>query len=351
VKKILFIINSLGQGGAERSVVNLANKMAELHEVSIISLYNNYAYDLDIRIQLIDLALKNDRLSKLKNSFYLKNLLDRQVSKLENDRPFDLITLHLPFTHLVCKDTYFANRSYFVIHTVFSKEMSIKKAKYLTKRIYNNKKIISVSAGVENEILNIFNVKPSFNKVIYNPFDFVEIRRKSKAEFHYDKPYLLGIGRLEPNKRFNLLIDAYAMSKFSHSHDLIILGEGSEHLSLVSQVGRLNLENKVKFMGWVQNPYVWLKHADIHIVTSSFESLGNTIIEALSVNTRVVSVDCDYGPREILVGTLADFLVDDNADSIAKNMECAMDYYPENSVESTSKFKINAIINEYLELD
>lgn len=114
------------------------------------------------------------------------------------------------------------------------------------------------------------------------------------------RPVLLGIGRLEPQKRFDRLVDAYAAA--GPAADLVILGEGDLRPALEAQVARLGLQDRVHLPGFVDNPAAWLRAAVGFVLSSDFEGLPTVLIEALAVGTPVVATDCPSGPREILDG-------------------------------------------------
>ena len=62
----------------------------------------------------------------------------------------------------------------------------------------------------------------------------------------------------------------------------------------------LNLENNIKLVGFVNNPYDYMKKSDIFVFPSLYEGLGNSILEALACGLPIISSDCECGPREIL---------------------------------------------------
>jgi len=341
----------LGQGGAERVVANLANEMCKECEVIILTIYSDLAYTLDAQITVHSLNQEKGKAGKLKSLFTVKNTLNKIVAKLEKDKPFDLITSHLPFAHLLSKSTYFAHRCYFVVHTVYSREMSLKKAAFLVNLIYKNKRVITVSEGVKDELRDIFRVKYENAYVIPNPVDISLIQEKAKEPLKKDYEFIIGVGRLESNKRFDLLISSYNQSKAREKFKLVLLGEGSQFEKLYNLCTELGLNDNVVFAGWQQNPYKWLKNSALSVVTSEFESLGNTIIESLACGTKAISVDCDYGPREILKDDLAKFLIlDQNTKSISKMIDKALNDYPQIKKDHVKRYGINVITNKYLEL-
>ena len=80
----------------------------------------------------------------------------------------------------------------------------------------------------------------------------------------------------------------------------MILGEGSLREDLEKEVLDLKISNHVKFLGFVDNPYAYMREADVFVLPSLWEGFGNVILESLAVGTQVVSTDCPSGPSEIL---------------------------------------------------
>ena len=351
LKKVLFIINSLGQGGAERVVASLANEMCKNNEVTIITIYEDLAYELDPRIHVYVLKQKSGKVGKLLTLFKLKRQLNKLVGHLESKKTFDVMTVHLPFAHLITRNTYFAKRSFFVVHTVYSKEMNLMIAKGLVKYIYLNKHVITVSEGVKNEFDQIFKAKYRTIQVIPNPIDIRLIQKEAEEELDVDFRYILGIGRFEKIKRFDLLIEAFSQSDASAGYKLVLLGDGTEREKLEALCLKLDIKDKVVFPGWQNNPYKWMKNAALLVVTSAFESLGNTLLESLACQRAVVSVDCDYGPREILKAELVPYLVvNQTAKEIAKVMDEALVSYPDELESYVLAYGIDLITQRYLEV-
>ena len=62
-------------------------------------------------------------------------------------------------------------------------------------------------------------------------------------------------------------------------------------------------------LGFNKNPYAWMKHAKLLVLSSDYEGFGMVLVEALALNTPVVSTDCHHGPNEILTDDLEQWLL------------------------------------------
>jgi glycosyltransferase involved in cell wall biosynthesis len=112
---------------------------------------------------------------------------------------------------------------------------------------------------------------------------------------------LLAVGRLERQKGFDLLIDAFAaLPAVRELWDLVIVGEGPEREALTSQVVARGLAGAVHLPGEVGNLGEWYSHADLFALASRFEGFPNVLVEAMASGLPVVAADCETGPRDII---------------------------------------------------
>ncbi len=116
-----------------------------------------------------------------------------------------------------------------------------------------------------------------------------------------DPPIIGTIGRLHPNKGYDLLLDAAALLRDQgRRFELVIAGDGPEAPRLRAQADSLGLADQVRFPGWVE-PRAALDDMDIFVSSSRVEPFGLVIIEAMAAGVPVVATDID-GPRDILRG-------------------------------------------------
>ncbi|MBO9356461.1 glycosyltransferase [Bordetella petrii] len=126
---------------------------------------------------------------------------------------------------------------------------------------------------------------------------------------------LLAVGRLHPDKGFDLLIQAYAQVAARHPDwDLVILGEGGERQRLQAQIDAAGLQARVAMPGRVGNVGDWYRDADLYVLSSRFEGLSNTLLESLASGLAAVCFDCDTGPREVVRDGVDGVLVRPNGD-------------------------------------
>ena len=113
-------------------------------------------------------------------------------------------------------------------------------------------------------------------------------------------PVILGVGELCARKDFSTLIKAFALVRKQRPCRLIVGGEGRQREKLEALAMSLGISEDVDLPGFLDNPYAYMKHANIFALTSVCEGFGLVLMEALALGTPVVSTDCPSGPREIL---------------------------------------------------
>lgn len=250
-------------------------------------------------------------------------------------------------------------RSYHIVHSAETKrytgwaapfKRALRHRKY--RRLYSGKDLISVSKGLERYILEELKAAPRSIHTLYNPFDFENIRSLAHrpCEEIPEEPFLLHVGRLDMRqKRHDILLKAY--KKANLSQKLVILGQGEDEEKIRKLIEELNLKDRVSLPGFSANPYAWIARADLLILSSDFEGFGRVLVEALALETPVVSTRCPVGPSEILRGDLSEFLVPvGDSDALARRIECALESYPSLERIDLSRFDSRQIAETFLRL-
>lgn len=160
-----------------------------------------------------------------------------------------------------------------------------------------------------------------------NPFNLERICRDAEsADASWPEPgaRLLAVGRLVRQKGFDVLLTGLAGLRHL-SWSLTILGEGPERKALQSQIESLKLGSRVRLPGYVENPFVFMKTADVLVCPSRSEGLGRVLIEALTLGTPIVATNCPGGPAEVLEdGRLGDLVPVEDPEALASAIEKAM---------------------------
>jgi len=173
-----------------------------------------------------------------------------------------------------------------------------------------------------------------------------------------DVQVLLGIGRLTPQKNFEMLIESFHMiNKKRPNTRLIIIGEGNEKRNLIELVDSLNLNDNVIFLGYVKNPFKYMKSAHLFVMSSRWEGPGHVLIEALGVGCPVITTDCPSGPKETIQNGKYGLLVEnENKENLAEAIDYALDNIEimkskvEDSKNFMKKYYTEQVAQKYLNL-
>lgn len=177
----------------------------------------------------------------------------------------------------------------------------------LVRQLYRRaNKIVAVSQGVKDSIACSFGTPEQDVQVIYNPIRKMVSRPLSEPDrdllewWRAGGIRLLSVGSLKKVKDFPTLCNAIGRLPHELNARLIILGEGSERQALEKLVHENNLDGHIRLPGYRESPYDFLRYADLFVLSSVYEGLGNVLTEALAAGVRIVSTDCPSGPAEIL---------------------------------------------------
>jgi glycosyltransferase involved in cell wall biosynthesis len=165
----------------------------------------------------------------------------------------------------------------------------------------NVRYVVCPAKEIETDSLRYF-VRKSKLVTINNPVADVsgQVEDESATVSDSEKPYFIVVGRLTPQKRIDIILEAYARSKARHALDLYILGEGSSTAGLKALAEKLGLSGSVHFKGFVFEPYKVMQNAFALLSASTKEGFPNVLVESLSLGVPVISSDCKTGPKEIV---------------------------------------------------
>jgi len=188
--------------------------------------------------------------------------------------------------------------------------------------------IIAQSDNMRKNLIKNFGIRPDKIVRIYNPVDANKVLAGANAfipqEYDCSEINIVAVGRLVEAKGYDVLLKAFGrLLQSEPKAHLYIIGDGPLRNRLESLCKSLIAEKKISFLGFRENPYPYMKHADLYVLSSRWEGFPNTLLEALVCGTKVVATDCESGPGEILAGGKYGLLarVDDEYSLCAKMKE------------------------------
>lgn len=330
LRKVLLYNPSLEPGGIERTLFNVSNMLAEsdVQVYLVTTAFNDvFKTDLDNRVVIVEL---NKEFSPSK---FLKIFLHHRsqrafvsffaYAKAANKiRPDAVITFQAgviaALAHMLSwrKSKLIIRESNTPSKAVVSKSALYRRiklfAKYLSYCISDH--IIAISERSKRDIVEAFRIRDSKISVIYNP-----TATKKLTELGFDNQIVqyrspptvsfVAVGRLEYQKDFATLLEAFSIASLQINAELVVIGDGSEKAMLTKLAYKLGLGDSVTFAGFLANPYPEMRAADVFVLSPRYEGLGNVFIEALALGTPVIATDCESGPSEILLDGKAGLLV------------------------------------------
>ena len=312
--KALFFIPSLAGGGAERVMAEILHHINREKIEPVLVLFYPYkdspykeCLPEDIKIIIAERASDGPMQKIRQYTTFLKIVYD--------EKPHVIISM---LTHCnimaISAKLLFGRKIIIGEHITLSEAIKTKAGRrmlwfptaHLVRMLYRfADKIITVSEGVKTDLIEEFKIPSRNIQVIYNPIDLNRVSELSNCpvEHNFFKeagPVLLSVGRLVPQKGFDILLNAFSSIVNQIEARLIILGEGPEEESLSKLAEGLKITEKVSFLGFQNNPFKFISKADVFVLSSHYEGLPMVMLEAMACGTPIVSTDCKYGPVEIL---------------------------------------------------
>jgi glycosyltransferase involved in cell wall biosynthesis len=343
--RILFVIGTMGGGGAERQVIEilkrldrsrfepflyLAMKQGELldevpADVPIFAFWNGTPESIGRKF------LRLIKLTRLVRYVHLARVLHQHRINVVYDRTY-LATLDAaggcflrPTPRISC--CVVDPQPELELHARRSKRL----AWWFARRAYRTAKIVLAnSEGLRKSVINYFQLSPEHVQVFYNllpgngdgetrPDELTPTLDDQSTRIASENPVLaepstgsssnapfliVTAGRLHPQKGQRFLLEA--MHELVHqqgrSIKLIVFGKGESEAELRAFIRDHELENHVTLAGFVSDPRPTYRQANLFVLPSLYEGMPNALIEAVAMGIPVLSTDCPSGPREILDG-------------------------------------------------
>ena len=356
-KKILFIIQDLDYGGAEKVFISLANGFVkEGHSVCIL-----LGKRAGVYFDLLDKAVVIEDLDAISLLDYCRKLpayfKSREFSHVFT--AFDYISVAV---YLIKKWKKYSFTFIATLHYHLPSQLTIIPKANRVWLTWINKtfiakadKVISVSKGVGSGFEKVIGKRLGNLQTIYNPVF-------SDSIFNYasqplDEPLkgrknIIFMGRLGVEKAPLLLLQSFTLvQKQLPDVHLFVLGDGNLRFAMEEYLEQNNLKKYVHLVGFHTNPYKFLAKGDLLVLCSISEGLGNVIIEALALGINVVSTDCPSGPGEILDNGKFGWLSPINdARKLADNIIEALAYPMDSEIlqKRAGLFKESVIVKQYL---
>lgn len=291
MKKITFLIGSLGGGGAERVTIALANYFCQCnYEINFIVFSkenNNYKVSSNINVFYLS--------ENKKNKFIVLKRISELKKYLKEQTPDYVVSLGLGYQYLLIGGL--IKKYKFILSerntpNLFYKWYQLICVKYCYKKAYRvvfqtkdaqsffSKKIRNKSVIIPNPITSSL------------PSPYEGIRRKS----------IVAVNRLSKQKNIFMLLDAFKLVLVDFpDYILEIYGKGEQKDELENYATKIGILNSVKFLGQKQNVHSYILDAALFVSSSDFEGMSNSMLEAMAIGLPVVCTDCPVGGARMMI--------------------------------------------------
>ena len=315
-KKIIFFLQNLNGGGAERVSMNIINLLdKDKYEIHLVLVKKKGAY-----LNLIPSYVKVYELGFSKTMFSVFKLR-KKINELQPDIIYStLFRTHIA-VHFALQGLAYRPKTIFRMQNspklvLENKRLPWIQRVFLEKALKHATKVIAQTPQMKEEVVFYHKVMAKKIEVFINPLDTKLIQKSIEgAKNPFDDRYInvVASGRVTYQKGYDILIKAFnKVSIANRNYKLFIIGETKTNKieECRALVKKYHLEDVVHFLGFQSNPYVYYLHADLFVLSSRWEGLPNVVLESLYLNKPVVGTRCISFMETLIDDGKNGFLVD-----------------------------------------
>ena len=347
MKRHIFFIGTLRNGGAERVVSMLASRMAEQGiDTEVLMYYDKPVfYEVSPKVKLTVVEKESGTKSKVKNLFWLRKYFKQNAKAVISFlAPFNIMAIAANLcngTPIIAADRNDPTRvpSKLLIRKV--RDFLYRFADGIVVQTLKNKAYFS--KAVQKKSI-----------VIYNPVDLKDDTGAALKETKEKK--IVTAGRLMPQKNHKMMIRAFAEVMKNHpEYELVIYGDGPSDTELNNLVKELGISSNVSFPGNVKDLHDRIKSAELFVLSSDYEGMPNALIEAMCLGLPVVSTKVSgatdlvkHGENGLLVDCGNCKQLEEAIDSLLSDPE-KMNKFAKESVKLSNELKVDVIVREWMD--
>ncbi len=357
--RVAIFVPSLQGGGAERMMVRLANGFADKGiaiDLVVARAEGPCLDEVSPQVRVVDLGRTRVLASVLALVCYLRR--ERPLGMLSALNHANVVAILARWIARTPTRLVVSERATLSLMQQTAQSLRSRLMPTLMRLTYPRADaIVAVSKGVADDLAHSIGLPRAKVRVIYNPVVTQALLASSRDRPVHPwfaegaPPVVLAAGRLEAEKDFECLIRAFSLLHGARAARLMIVGEGSQRSALERLVTELGLSADVELPGFIAEPYPYMGHAALFVLSSRTEGLPGALIEAMACGTPVVSTDCPSGPAEILEnGRWGRLVPVGDFETLAVAMAATLDGQEHPSVEHRAlDFGVDRAVAGYLE--
>lgn len=313
MKKVLFVIRTLADAGAERALSNIIMHFPDDWEIDLLLNHVELA-EFPYKGNLMSLDVKNTKKRKSSPFFVVSEIVKRtrRLYKLKKENHYDACISFLDTSNIsnILSGNKYCKTIISIRVSMISKESKFLYrlgANVLMRGVYNRAdKIVAVSKEIGEEMRIKFKLPDKKITSIVNGYDYKSILEQSKIEPENklnisNKKLVVAVGRLNEQKGQWHLIRAFQeVVKREPDALLIIFGTGPQKAYYEELIEKSGLQNHIILGGFCRNPFWYEVKADVFVLPSMYEGYPNVLAEAICCGAPCVATDFHSGAREIL---------------------------------------------------
>ena len=306
---ITFFIPNITLGGSEKSLIKLANILAENlnNQIIIITVKNleekqikNFSVPINNKIKFLSLNGKSIRNFRI--WYNLVRFTTKNPSNIFCCWSYSPSTLGTFLKFFLNTETLMIS-----IRDVYDEKSFFKK--YIRSFLFKRADIITANSSQNLQRIQSF---LGYNNIIYkllkNTIETKRVDKLSKSKLNFkninfnnkDTVNILSVGRIEHQKGFDILLESISLIPSEYNFTISIIGEGSMLDSLKLRADKMGISNKLNWLGSKSNPYPYYLNFDLLVFPSRHEGFPNVLLESMVIGIPVISTNCLTGPNELL---------------------------------------------------
>ena len=294
MKKIMFYINAIHHGGAERVIVNLATQFAQHNYkcVLVTSFVDTWEYPVNDCVKRISLSESTIKNFLKRNIEYTKRL--RNV--ILTEKPDVLISFMAePNFRALIATIGLKTKNIISVRNAPDREYNTAVTKFLAKTLFRKADGVVFQTEDAKKWFPIQIQKKS--RIIFNQVDNVFYNTTYTGVRHG----IVTTGRLTPQKNHKILIKAFAKIADQINDKLYIYGDGELREELEQLIADLNMKNRIFLPGSTKNVAETIKSAKLFVLSSDYEGMPNSLMEAMALGLPCISTDCPCGGSRSII--------------------------------------------------